>query len=112
MAMCDPNSFPGTPCTPESDSNAPTCVGVNCGATTQGGGSAFMEMQLYPPGEPPFDDSTSCDDTHWCAALTIDSYSGIPTTNANPACAEPVNFAFIQRNGVPTGAPSPQDASV
>ena len=71
-----------------------------------------MEMQLYPPGEPPFDDSISCDDTHWCAALTIDSYTGTPTTNANPACAEPVNFAFIQRNGVPTGAPSPQDATV
>ena len=26
MNMCDPNSFPLTPCTPESDSNAPTCV--------------------------------------------------------------------------------------
>ena len=25
MALCDPNSYPLTPCTPESDSNAPTC---------------------------------------------------------------------------------------
>ena len=25
-------------------------------------------------------------------------------------CEEPINFAFIQRNGVPTGPPSPQDA--
>jgi hypothetical protein len=111
MAMCDPNSFPLTSCTPKSDSNAPTCFG-NC-VSGNGGGSAFMEMQFYPPGEPPFVDSTSCDDTHWCAALTIDSLE----CNANFAycntnCEEPVNFAFIQRNGVPTGPPSPQDADV
>jgi len=112
MAICDPNSFPGTPCTPESDSNAPTCDGVNCGATTEGGGSAFMEMQLYPPGEPPFVNSTSCNDTQWCAALTIDSFTGTPTTNPNSGCVEPVNFAFIQRDGVPAGPPSPQDADL
>ena len=31
----------------------------------------------------------------------------------NPACEEPVNFAYLQRNGVPAGPPSPQlaDAS-
>ena len=77
-----------------------------------GGGSTFMEMQLYPPGEPPFVDSSGCDTTHWCAALTIDSLEcteGFATCNAN--CEEPVNFAFIQNNGVPTGAPSPQDAN-
>ena len=112
MALCDPNSYPGTSCTAESDSNAPTCDGVNCGATTQGGGSAFMEMQLYPPGNAPFVDSESCDATHWCAALNIDSYTGTPTANANPGCVEPVNFAFIQRNGVPTGPPAPQDSDL
>ena len=37
-----------------------------------------MEMQLYPPGKPPFVDSTSCDDSHWCAALTIDSLACTP----------------------------------
>jgi len=103
MALCDPNSFPGTACTPNSDSNAPTCLGLNCGPTTQGGGSAFMEMQLYPPGNAPFADSESCDARHWCAALNVDSFTGTPTTNANPACVEPVNFAFIQKDGVPTG---------
>jgi hypothetical protein len=112
MALCDPNSFPGTACTPNSDSNAPTCAGVNCGPTTQGGGSAFMEMQLYPPGNAPFVDSESCDATHWCAALNIDSFTGTPTTNANPACEEPVNFAFIQKDGTPTGPPSPQFANL
>ena len=52
----------------------------------------------------------SCDDTHWCAALTIDSLEcteGFATCNT--ACEEPVNFACIQRNGVPDGPPSPQD---
>ena len=38
-----------------------------------GGGNAFMELQFYPPGFAPFDDSISCDNTHWCSALTIDS---------------------------------------
>ena len=30
MALCDPNSYPQTPCTPNSDSNAPTCFGPIC----------------------------------------------------------------------------------
>jgi hypothetical protein len=112
MALCDPNSYPQTPCTPESDSNAPTCGGVACTTAQSGGGSAFMEMQFYPPGNPPFVDSTSCDDTHWCAALTIDSAECTAQfATCNTSCEEPVNFGFIQRNGVPTGAPSPQDAS-
>ena len=110
--LCDPNLFPLTPCTPESDSNAPTCNVANC-VSNLGGGSAFMEMQFYPPGEPPFVDSTSCDDTHWCAALTIDSLECTAGfVNCNTNCEEPVNFAFIQRDGVPTGPPSPQDADV
>ena len=113
MAMCDPNSFPQTSCTPESDSNAPTCLVGACTAAQSGGGSAFMEMQLYPPGNPPFADSASCDDTHWCAALTIDSLectAGVAT--CNPNCEEPVNFGFIQKNGVPTGPPAPQAADI
>ncbi len=113
MAMCDPNSDPQTPCKPESDSNAPTCVGGQTTDCNPGGGSAFMEMQLYPPGMPPWADSVSCDDSHWCAALTIDSLEcteGFVTCNAG--CEEPVNFAFIQRNGVPAGPPSPQQADL
>src|SRR4029077_16157484 len=30
----------------------------------------------------------------------------------NPACEEPVNFAFLQTNGVPAGPPSPQLADL
>jgi hypothetical protein len=32
-----------------------------------------MELQFYPPGEAPFVDGISCDNAHWCAALTSDS---------------------------------------
>ena len=47
MSMCDPNSYPQTKCTPNSDSNAPQ-------GAFPGGGGAFMEMQFYPPGFAPF----------------------------------------------------------
>jgi hypothetical protein len=114
MAVCDPNSYPYNPCTPRSDANAPTCPGprvanANCFA---GAGDALVEMQFYPPGMPPFADAISCDDTHWCAALTIDSLEcskGYAVCNGN--CQEPVNFAFIQHDGVPTGPPSPQQSN-
>jgi hypothetical protein len=101
MSICDPKSYPQTRCTPNSDTNAPH-------ANFPGGGAAFMEMQFYPPGFAPFADSISCDNTHWCAALTIDSLEARANGSMNNACVEPVNFAFIQRNGVPAGPPSPQ----
>ena len=102
LPMCDPNSYPQNACTPDSDSN----IGLN---QPNAAGSAFMELQLYPPGYTPFVDSTSCSPTKWCAAMTIDSAEcnfGFAFCNAN--CTEPVNFAFLQTNGVPTGPPSPQ----
>ena len=52
----------------------------------------------------------SCDDTHWCAALTIDSLectAGFATCNTN--CIEPVNFAFIQTQRRANGPPGPQE---
>jgi hypothetical protein len=106
MALCDPNSYPQTPCTPDSDTNSPS-------GSYPGGGSALLELQFYPPGFPPFQDGLSCDDTHWCAALTIDSLecaNGFTTCNNN--CIEPVNFAFVQNNGVPTGPASPQESDL
>ena len=72
-------------------------------------GSAFMELQFYPPGYTPFIDTESCSATKWCAALNIDSLEcsfNFATCNNN--CIEPVNFAFLQTNGVPAGPPSPQ----
>jgi hypothetical protein len=105
MSLCDPNSFPQTPCTPNSDSNAPH-------GSFPGGGAAFMEMQFYPPGMGPKVDSISCDNTHWCAALTIDSLEARANGQIQNACVEPVNFAFIQRNGVPAGPPGPNTATL
>ena len=102
MALCDSNSYPQLPCTPHSDANAPK-------ARYPGAGSAFMEMQFYPPGNAPWVDSESCDNTHWCAALTIDSLECTDQfAQCNTSCEEPVNFAFVQKNGVPAGPPSPQ----
>jgi hypothetical protein len=112
MAMCDPNSYPQTPCTPESDVNAPApdCISAAGCTSGFGGGSAFTEMQFYPPGFAPPWVGVSCDDTHWCAALTIDSLEcteGFATCNDN--CIEPVNFALLSTNGVPAGPPNPQE---
>jgi hypothetical protein len=106
MALCNPRSYPLNPCTPNSDSNAPN------GQFT-GGGSSFLEVQFYPPGYAPFADNISCDGTHWCASLHInDLECTFNFDSCNGACEEPTNFAFIQRDGTPTGPPSPQDATL
>jgi hypothetical protein len=101
--VCDPNSAPLLPCTPQSDANAPA-------GSYPGAGAAFVELQFYPPGFAPFADSISCDNSHWCSALTIDSLEcqGNGSGACNAHCTEPINGAFIQTNGVPTGPPSPQ----
>jgi hypothetical protein len=107
LPICDPKSYPQNKCTPDSDSNSGLISDPN------GAGSAFMELQFYPPGYTPFVDSTSCSSTKWCAALTIDSLEctfGFATCNGN--CIEPVNFAYLQTNGVPAGPPSPQLSNV
>ncbi|HEX6796731.1 MAG TPA: hypothetical protein VF116_03335 [Ktedonobacterales bacterium] len=103
LPICDAKSYPQNPCTPDSDSNSGEISNPN------DAGSAFMELQFYPPGYTPFIDAPSCDATHYCAALTIDSLEctfGFATCNG--ACIEPVNFAYLQRDGKPAGPPSPQ----
>jgi hypothetical protein len=104
--VCDPNSAPLLPCRPSSDANAPK-------GQFPGGGQAFVELQFYPPGFAPFVDSISCDNSHWCSALTIDSLecTGNGSGSCNNNCVEPVNFAFISTNGVPAGPPSPQKSN-
>jgi hypothetical protein len=97
MALCDPRSLPNGACIPDSDENTPVSAG-----------SAILELQLYPPG---FVTGISCDLAHWCAAMNIDSIEVESSGKLNPNCTEPVNFAFIQRNGVPTGPPGPGTAT-
>jgi hypothetical protein len=102
LPICDPKSYPQNPCTPDSDTNSGLISDPNAA------GSAFMELQFYAPGITPFVDAPGCLPTKWCSALTIDSLaSQFNFVNLNPNCPEPVNFAFLQRNGVPAGPPSP-----
>lgn len=96
MALCDPGSFPQAACTPDTDQNPNQA------------GSAFLEMQFYPPGFAPFISQISCDKTHWCASLHINSLectAGFAVCNNN--CLETTNFAWIQRDGIPTGPAGP-----
>jgi hypothetical protein len=103
LPICDPKSYPQNPCTPDSDANSGSI------SNPSAAGSAFLELQFYPPGFQPFVDAVSCDATRYCAAVNIDSLEctfGFATCNNN--CIEPVNFAFLQLDGVPAGPPSPQ----
>jgi hypothetical protein len=120
MAMCDTQSFPNftTNCPAGSDSNifnspdpsSPSYIGKHPG-------TAFMEMQFYPPGWVPWPAGNSCAATQWCAALNIDSLSSNPAgVNNNAACLnaaglEYVNFAFITKNGVAQAPANPLDAT-
>jgi hypothetical protein len=82
MAMCDTQSYPQqvSTCTPDSDSNITSLASHP--------GTAFTELQFYPPGWVKQFNSQSCDPRDWCAALTIDSLSEDPVNGItlNPAC--------------------------
>ncbi len=119
MAMCDTQSYPLQISTCPADSNSNI---LDPTVSTKHAGTAFTEMQFYPPGwvEWPAGGTTagvggtSCDPTLWCAALNIDSLSVNGVTNAqlNPTCAaqtgvEYINFAFITKSGVPHATPNP-----
>ena len=119
MAMCDDQSAPnpGVACPPDSDKNIKTSTDSSSpnylGLTP---GSAFMEMQFYPPGWGPISctDGEGNTDGKWCSALTIDSdpvnqNTGTPN---NAACQdsqgpEPVNWAAITKSGIPAAPANP-----
>jgi hypothetical protein len=129
MAMCDDQSAPNpggssfgatVPCAADSDANifnssdptSPSYIGLHPG-------TAFMEMQFYPPGWAPWPAGNSCKATLWCAALNIDSLSENMNTGGalNPTCAaitglEYVNFAFITKNGVSQAPASPVNSTL
>ena len=109
MVMCDTQSWPegGAPCRADSDKN------IQVPPAPDHAGAAYMELQLYPPGYSPrpFLHKISCDRNHWCSALTIDSLQfNFDFSNQNLNCAEPVNFAFLTRDGKPVGPPGPDQA--
>jgi hypothetical protein len=127
MAMCDDESAPNpdwsgskfpdsTHCPADSDSNIFVGTNPNNAQTYMGAhpGTAFMEMQFYPPGWVPWPVGNSCDATRWCAALNIDSLSEDFNTGdvnndtcLNSAGIEPVNFAYLTKTGAATTSADP-----
>src|ERR1700683_2807654 len=53
LPMCDPESYPQNPCTPDSDTNLGSISNPN------DAGSGVVRLQLDPPGDTPFIDSES-----------------------------------------------------
>ncbi len=110
MALCDNESAPEfthAPCTPDSDTNIfdspdpndPHYIGKHPG-------TAFLELQFYPPGWVAWPPGLSCDARQWCAAMAIFSLSLDQNTGTqnNADCLakagiEPANFAFVTKNG-------------
>ncbi|HEV7515504.1 MAG TPA: hypothetical protein VGR07_04320, partial [Thermoanaerobaculia bacterium] len=114
MVLCDTESSPEYTkvCVPDTDANifdnpdpkAPDYIGHHPG-------SAFMEVQFYPPG---WATSPCLDPTHWCAGLSITSNSVDQNTGAqnNQDCLDkvgsaPGNVALVTRNGVPIAPANP-----
>lgn len=118
VALCDNQSAPEfthAPCKPNTDANIfdgadptkPDYIGRHPG-------TAFLELQFYPPGWAPFQNGISCDAKKWCAAMALFSLNLDQNNNVanNADCLakvglEPANFAFITRNGKPHAPASP-----
>ncbi len=121
MALCDSQSSPEythQDCVPDSNSNIKDSVDpVSPNYIGKHAGTAFMEMQFYPPGWVSWPAGVSCSATQWCAALNIDSLSRNENTLEinNADClgrvgVEPVNFAFITKSGVAHAPAGPLEA--
>src|SRR6516164_4592457 len=117
MALCATQSYPNqvSTCTPDSDTNI-----LDPAVSPDHPGTAFVELQLYPPGWVPWPTwqvavgASACDPTRWCAAMNIFSLAEDPVagTTLNSACAavtglEYVNFAFLSKDGRTTAAANP-----
>jgi len=125
MDICDDQSapnpayrhspYPTNTCRPDSDSNLYTSTSPSSPHYIgKAPGGAFLELQFYPPGWVKWPWGNSCDARRWCAAMNIDSFSensntGVPNNDAclNSAGLEPVNFAYLTRNGKATTAANP-----
>jgi hypothetical protein len=117
MALCDTQSFPEytSTCTANSDANIfDGSNPANADYIGKHPGTAFLELQFYPPGWVPWPPGNSCDATKWCAAMAIFSLSQNANNGAvnnadclNTVGIEPANFAFVTKSGSPHDSPSP-----
>jgi hypothetical protein len=117
MALCDSQSYPEqvSGCTPDSDSNI-----VDPAVSPNHPGTAFLELQFYPPGWVPWPTwavavgADTCSPTQWCAAMNVFSLLEDPVngTIQNPTCqakvgVETFQFAFVTKNGVAQAPANP-----
>jgi hypothetical protein len=122
MALCDTQSYPEqvSTCTPDSDSNI-----VDPTVSPNHPGTAFVELQFYPPGWVPWPTwsvaigADTCSPTRWCAAMNVFSLLEDPIngTLQNPTCAakvgiETFQFAFVTKDGVAQAPANPLDATL
>jgi hypothetical protein len=84
LDLCDPNSNPYGGCVANSDSNNPSTAG-----------SAFLELQFYPPG-------LNCSNTQWCVRLHINTLQDKNATQI-AGCHEPTTQAYVTTDGTPGG---------
>jgi hypothetical protein len=121
MALCDTQSYPEqvSTCKRDSDSNI-----VDPAVSPNHPGTAFTELQFYPPGWvewPAFAVAAgagACDPTKWCAAMNVFSLLEDPVngTTQNATCAakiglETFEFAFVTRNGHAQAPANPIDST-
>jgi hypothetical protein len=122
LALCDTQSYPEqvSTCTPDSDSNI-----VDPAVSPNHPGTAFMELQFYPPGWVPWPTwqvaigASTCSPTQWCAALNVFSVLEDPVagTLQNNTCAakvgiETFQFAFVTKNGKAQAPANPLDSTL
>lgn len=106
MVLCDTQSAPNftNVCNPDTDANIFDNPNPNArDFIGHHPGSAFLEMQFYPPGGL----NTCSDPVHWCVAMVIFSFNAkdVFTQFNNQDCqnkvgVEPDNFAFLTTNGI------------
>jgi hypothetical protein len=128
LALCDTQSYPEqvSTCPADSDRNiannpdptAPDYIGHHSG-------TAFMEVQFYPPVWVPWPTwavavgASSCDPTKWCAAVNIFGLLQNPFTGQvqNSTCrakigVEYFEFAFITLSGKSQAPANPLDSTL
>jgi hypothetical protein len=123
LPMCDTQSAPEYTRTCKRDSDANNKVSPNPSSPNYLGrhpGQAYMELQFYGPGYVPQFEGFGCSAKQYCAAMTIDSlmlnqntglYNNSACDNYFLAGPEPINWAYVTKNGVSQAPANPIAAS-